>query len=109
MQLYESEEKVTEVMNLLWTMRNATVRQILDRIVSQHNNGAWVVQQAPRNMDKEPSYGLWRLVEYDGNNGARFSALLQVWGLGLRSGITRAPCTTHRIKAASTGAERLPG
>ena len=66
-----------------WTMRNATVRQILNRIVSEHNNGAWVVQQAPWNMDKEPSYGLWRLFEYDGNNGAKYSALLQVWGLGL--------------------------
>jgi hypothetical protein len=66
-----------------WTMRNATVRQILNRIVSQHNNGAWVVQQAPWNMDKEPSYGLWRVIEYDGNNGAKYSGLLQVWGLGL--------------------------
>jgi len=66
-----------------WTMRNATARQILDRIVSQHNNGAWVVQQAPWNMDKEPDYGLWRVIEYDGNNGAKFSGLLQVWGLGL--------------------------
>jgi len=66
-----------------WTMRNATVGQILNRIVSEHNNGAWVVQQAPWNMDKEPSYGLWRLFEYDGNNGAKYSALLQVWGLGL--------------------------
>jgi len=64
-----------------WTMRNAVVRQILNRIVSQHNNGAWVVQQAPWNMDKEPSYGLWRLFEYDGNNGAKYSGLLQVWGL----------------------------
>jgi len=66
-----------------WTMRNATVRQILNRIVSQHNNGAWVVQQAPWNMDKEPAYGLWRVFEYDGNNGAKYSRLLQVWGLGL--------------------------
>jgi hypothetical protein len=66
-----------------WTMRNTTVRQILNRIVSQHNNGAWVVQQPPWNMDKEPEYGLWRVIEYDGNNGAKYSALLQVWGLGL--------------------------
>jgi hypothetical protein len=66
-----------------WTMKNATVRQILDRIVSQHHNGAWVVQQTPWNMDKEPSYGLWRVFEYDGNNGAKYSGLLQVWGLGL--------------------------
>lgn len=67
----------------LWTMRDATIRQILNRIVSQHNNGAWVVQQPPWNMDKEPSYGLWRVFEYDGNNGAKFSGLFQVWGLGL--------------------------
>jgi hypothetical protein len=66
-----------------WTMRNATVHGILNRIVSHHNNGAWVVQQAPWNMDKEPDYGLWRVIEYDGNNGAKFSGLLQVWGLGL--------------------------
>ena len=64
-------------------MKNATIRQILNRIVSQRKNGAWVVQQAPWNMDKDPSYGLWRLIEYDGNNGAKYSALLQVWGLGL--------------------------
>ena len=64
-------------------MKNATVRQILNRIVSQHRSGAWVVQQAPWNMDKDPSYGLWRVIEYDGNNGAKYSALLQVWGLGL--------------------------
>ena len=64
-------------------MKDATIRQILNRIVSQHRNGAWVVQQPPWNMDKDPSYGLWRVFEYDGNNGAKYSALLQVWGLGL--------------------------
>jgi hypothetical protein len=64
-------------------MANATVRQILNRIVSQHRNGAWVVQQGSWNMDKDPPYGLWRVFEYDGNNGAKYSGLLQVWGLGL--------------------------
>jgi hypothetical protein len=64
-------------------MKNATIGEILNRIVSQRRNGAWVVQQAPWNMDKDPSYGLWRVIEYDGNNGAKYSALLQVWGLGL--------------------------
>jgi len=64
-------------------MKNATVRQILNGIVSQHRNGAWVVQQAPWNMDKDPPYGLWRVFEYDGNNGAKYSTLLQVWGIGL--------------------------
>jgi hypothetical protein len=66
-----------------WAMRNATLRQILNRIVSQHNNGAWVLQQAPWNLDKEPDYGLWRVFECDGSNGAKYSGLLQVWGLGL--------------------------
>jgi hypothetical protein len=66
-------------------MKNATIRQILNRIVSQHRNGAWVVQQAPWNMDKDPSYGLWRVFEYDGNHGAKYSGLLQVWGLGLHN------------------------
>lgn len=64
-------------------MKKATVRQILNRIVSQNRDGAWVVQQAPWNMDKDPSYGLWRVFEYDGNNGAKYSDLLQVWGSGL--------------------------
>lgn len=66
-----------------WTMRYATVRQILNCIVSQRRNGAWVVQQPPWNTDKDPPYGLWRVFEYDGNDGAKYSALLQVWGLGL--------------------------
>ena len=64
-------------------MKNATIREILNRIVSQRMNGVWVVQQAPWNMDKDPSYGLWRVFEYDGNNGAKYSGLLQVWGLSL--------------------------
>jgi hypothetical protein len=64
-------------------MQNATIRQILNRIVAQRRNGAWVVQEPPWNMDKDPSCGLWRVLEYDRNNGARYSGLLQVWGLGL--------------------------
>jgi hypothetical protein len=52
-------------------MRNATVRQILNCIVSQRRNGAWVVQQPPWNMDKDPPYGLWHVFEYDGNNEAK--------------------------------------
>ena len=66
-------------------MKNATIRQILNRIVSQRRNGAWVVQQPPWNMDNDPPYGLWRVFEYDGNNGAKQSGLLQVWGLGLHA------------------------
>jgi hypothetical protein len=63
--------------------KNEALRQILNRIVSQHRNGAWVVQQAPWNMDKDPSYGLWRIFDYDRNNGAKYSVLLRVWELGL--------------------------
>jgi len=66
-------------------MKNATVRQILNRTVSQRRNGAWVVPQPPWNMDKDPSYGFWRVIEYDGNHGAKYSGLLQVWGLGLHA------------------------
>ena len=66
-------------------MSTATVREILNRIVSRRKNGAWVVQQPPWNLDKDPSYGWWRVIEYDGNNGAKYSGLLQVWGLGLHA------------------------
>jgi hypothetical protein len=66
-----------------FTQKNATVRQILNCIVSQRRNGAWVVQQALWNMDKDPSYGLWRMFEYDGIHGVPYSRLLLVWGLGL--------------------------
>jgi len=34
-------------------------------------------------MDKGPNYELWTVFEYDGNNGAKYGALLQVWGLVL--------------------------
>jgi hypothetical protein len=29
-------------------LKNATIRDILNQIVSQHSNGAWVVQTAPK-------------------------------------------------------------
>jgi hypothetical protein len=60
-------------------IKNATVREILNREVALRGNAGWVVQEAPWNMDKDPSYGLWRIIEYDGNHGAKYSNLLQVW------------------------------
>jgi hypothetical protein len=64
-------------------LKNATVREILNHIVSQHNNGAWIVQQPPWTMGKDLGYGLWKVLEYDRTDG-EYSPELQVWGLGLQ-------------------------
>jgi hypothetical protein len=61
-------------------VNNATVRQILDALVSQHGNGAWVVQQPPWTMDKDLGYGLWKVLAYDKTDG-EYSRGLQVRGL----------------------------
>ncbi len=63
-------------------MKNATVRAILNRIVSQHGNGAWVIQQPPWTMGKDLGRGIWRMVEYDRTDGD-YSRGLEIWGLGL--------------------------
>jgi hypothetical protein len=63
-------------------MKNATVREILNRIVSQRGNGAWVVQQPPWTMGKDLGYGLWKVLEYD-RTDCEYSRELQVRGLGL--------------------------
>jgi hypothetical protein len=65
-------------------VKNTTVRQILDALVSQHGNGAWVVQQPPWTMDKDLGYGLWRLLAYDRTDG-EYSRGLLVRGLGLQN------------------------
>jgi len=65
-------------------VKNATVRQILDALVSQHGNGAWVVQQPPWTMDKDLGYGLWKVLAYDKTDG-EYSRGLQVRGLGLQN------------------------
>lgn len=65
-------------------VKNATVGQILDALVSQHGNGAWVVQQPQWTMDKDLGYGLWRVLPYDRTDG-EYSRALQVRGLGLQS------------------------
>jgi hypothetical protein len=63
-------------------MKNATVREILNRMVSQHGNGGWVVQQPPWTMDRDLGHGFWKVLPYDNMNG-NYSKGLQVWGLGL--------------------------
>lgn len=65
-------------------VRNATVGQILDALVSQHGNGAWVVQRPPWTMDKDLGYGLWKVLAYDRTDG-EYSRELQVRGLGLQN------------------------
>jgi len=65
-------------------VKNTTVRQILDAFVSQHGNGAWVVQQPPWTMDKDLGHGLWRVLAYDRTDG-EYSRGLLVPGLGLQN------------------------
>ena len=65
-------------------LKNATVRDILNQIVSQHSNGAWIVQQPPWTMGKDLGYGLWKVLEYD-RTDAEYSRELQVRGLGLQA------------------------
>lgn len=62
-------------------LKNATVRDILNQIVSQHSNGAWIVQQPPWTMGQDLGYGLWKVLEYD-KSDAEYSRELQVRGLG---------------------------
>lgn len=64
-------------------IKNATVRQILNRMVSQHGNGAWIVQQPPWMMGKDLGYGLWKVLPYDSPDG-NYSKRLLVRGLGLQ-------------------------
>jgi hypothetical protein len=65
-------------------VKNTSVRGILNQIVSQHCNGAWVVQQPPWTMGKDLGYGLWKMLEYDRTDG-EYSRELQIWGLGLQN------------------------
>jgi hypothetical protein len=65
-------------------LKNATIRDILNQIVSQHSNGAWIVQQPPWTMGKDLGYGLWKVLEYD-KTDAEYGRELQVRGLGLQA------------------------
>jgi hypothetical protein len=65
-------------------LKNATVREILNQIVSQHGNGAWIVQQPPSTMGKDLGYGFWKVLEYD-KTEAEYSRELQVRDLGLKN------------------------
>jgi hypothetical protein len=59
---YAGEISQTEVGPL--SMHDVTVREALNRIVKEAGDAAWVVQVPPGNLDKLPSYGLWRIIQY---------------------------------------------
>jgi hypothetical protein len=53
-------------------LRNKTVRQILDRLVSEHNNSAWIILVPPAELKHLPRHGqywsvndLWLILEYN--------------------------------------------
>jgi hypothetical protein len=66
-------------------MRNVPVRQVLNRLVGQSKNAAWIVQVLPYNLDKLPSSGLWAIVEYE-TTPVRYGELLRrtLFGRGNR-------------------------
>lgn len=47
------------------SLQTASVRAVLDRIVSLGPKGAWIVRVPPRYMGKIPDRGLWRITAYD--------------------------------------------
>ena len=51
-----------------WTryeMHGVTVRDVLNRIVRDAGDAAWVIQVPPKNLDNLPFYGLWRTIQYE--------------------------------------------
>ena len=54
-------EKVTGPMKL----HNATVREVLNRLVSATGSTAWVVRVPPGHFNEVPNGGFWTLLEYE--------------------------------------------
>lgn len=48
-----------------YTMRGVTVREVLNRMVKDAGDAAWVVQVPPGNLDRLPTSGLWRTIQYE--------------------------------------------
>ncbi len=57
-------------------LRQVTVREALNRIVSQHGRAAWVAQVRPEFLSQMQLAGLWMIVEYD-NLPKGFGQILQ--------------------------------
>ena len=47
------------------TMHNVTVRQVLNRLVSEGNRGAWVVLVPPAQLGRLPAKAAWCVIAYD--------------------------------------------
>ena len=67
-------------------LHDVSVRKALNRLVAQAGSAAWIVQVPPGGLGQLPSYGLWRIVEYETTAGPYAPFLLQI----LRSPKTRA-------------------
>ena len=76
-------------------LRNKTVRQILDRLVSENHNAAWIILVPPDQLDRLPRHGpsfnlsdLWDILEYDVSPRRWSDGLLPLlrsrWGRGVR-------------------------
>lgn len=63
-------------------LNDSTIREILNALVSQHGNGAWVVQQPSWTMNKDLGFGVWKLLTYE-KADTKYSRSLLVRGLGL--------------------------
>jgi hypothetical protein len=62
------------------TMHGATVRQVLNRLVSEGNKAAWVLLVPPAQLSKLPARNLWYIIAYDDPRrewGAAMTPLLQ--------------------------------
>lgn len=46
-------------------LHNITVKQAVNRLVAEAGGAAWIVQVPPGKLGRLPSYGLWRIIEYD--------------------------------------------
>jgi len=46
-------------------LRRRTVAEVLDKLVAEQGNVAWVVQVPPQALDQLVPEGLWRIIDYD--------------------------------------------
>ena len=46
-------------------LRHTTVAEVLDKLVAEEGNVAWVVQVPPQALDQLAPEGLWRIIDYD--------------------------------------------
>ncbi|MBZ5544265.1 MAG: hypothetical protein LAO07_11395 [Acidobacteriia bacterium] len=78
------------------SLHNVTVRKVLDRLVSEHNNSAWLVVVPPERLEHPPSGSpslnvndLWLILEYDVSpprwSDGLLSLLRQNWSRRFRS------------------------